>query len=917
MRITRIEIEGFGCLRDFREDIASGLHLFQGPNESGKSTLQQSILALLYGFYEGERARASENAARERFVPWSGPPYGGTLEYELENGVRYRVQRDFNSSDVPTTVWDLGVGRDVTGDFGRGRHGNVPFARRHIGMTRRVFDACAFVSQGELFEIAEESRASPQEIGDTIISLADTARRDISAQSAIGHLDHILREQVGTRMSRTTPLPVTRRRAAEAERELQEIDGVRGELADQATDLEEAIEGARELREAVSRTRYLLLSAEAADVEDRLGRLEDLARQDERLQADIDGNRDFAEFPADERDSVLKTWGSICDLREGLDKDRPGIAETRARLLTLGKQKEELCRKELDLAHLRDYPVDRKGDIDEAVISWQGLRAVALEAGKRLSAAAVAQELVSEYERLEAEVGSLSGDDLERLTGLLRAPVVGAFRRALRAVGRAITMALRWVWRQLIALARWVLHTVVRRETEVHVEEDEHEQAEESKRSAYPESLSPDQVSAVLDRHRRFQEIAPLVRKYLGEKAETEAAESRAELAAQSLREALGDLVDDLSDLERAYRVFCDRVEGHRELATIAGQLKSLEGERSSLQEAVGRFEREQERLGRLESGLGEQLRQTTGRSGALEDLVEAFQDGCRRRHLHDEAKRGLREGEERKGIILQGQSPSELQAALDKARRELEHLRASNPSLEGARTSETRESLEELLSRQQDDLHQREVRITGLRTKIDTQLARLRPRAEVEEELERYTQQVSTLARFGDELTIAIDVITQAMSEAHRDFAPSVGRFLSGGLARVTANRYQHVLLDPSTLRLTTEVPETHRLEDVELLSRGTRAAAYLLLRVGLAQHMSSMGEPVPLILDDPLVDLDDVRVENFLDLLLELSHEVQILLFSKGEGTKAWFGRRCGRSAPHKITLLPAPRSASSSAS
>mgnify|MGYP005839837753 CR=1 FL=1 len=325
MRITRIEIEGFGCLRDFREDIAPGLHLFQGPNESGKSTLQQSIFALLYGFYESDRARASENAARERFVPWSGPPYGGTLEYELENGVRYRVQRDFSSSDVPTTLWDPGVGRDVTDDFGRGRHGNVPFARRQIGMTKRAFDACAFVSQGKLFEIAEESQGSPQEIGDTIISLADTARRDISAQSAIRRLDSILRDQVGTPRSRAASLPVTRRRAAEAERELQGIDTVRGELADQAASLEEAIEGARELRAAISRTRYLLLSADAADLEDRLTRLEDLPHQDERLQAEIEGNRDFAEFPADERDNVLKTWGSICDLREGLEKDRAEI----------------------------------------------------------------------------------------------------------------------------------------------------------------------------------------------------------------------------------------------------------------------------------------------------------------------------------------------------------------------------------------------------------------------------------------------------------------------------------------------------------------------------------------------------------------------------------------------------------------
>jgi len=908
VKITRVEIEGFGCLRDFREDIAPGLHIFHGPNESGKSTLQQSICAFLYGFYESDRARASENAARERSVPWGGPPYGGKLEYELENGVRYRVQRDFSSSDVPTTLWDLESGRDVTDDFGRGQHGNIPFARRQIGMPRRVFDACAFVSQGELFEIAKEARASPQEIGDTIISLADTARRDISAQSALAHLDRILREQVGTPRSRAKPLPVTRDRVAEAERELQEIDRVRRELADHAANLEGLIEEAQELREAISRTRYLLLNAEVADLEDRLGQLENLARQDERFRADIDENSHFAELPTEERDGVLKTWGSICDLRKRLNKDGLEIDRTRARLTNLGRQKEELTRKEHDFAHLRDYPVEQKNNIDELANSWRDLRAVASEAEKRLSAAKVAEEMVDEYHRLEDEVGNLSADDLERLTRLLRAPPVGAFRQALRVVGRVIVTAARWVWKRLISVGRWALRRVIRRETEVRVEEPE-EQPDESRSAAPLESLSPDKVSALLDRHRHFLEIAPLVRKYLGERSEAETARSNAELAAGRLREALEGLVEDLSDLQHAQGVFRERVEGHRELENVTGQLESLEGERSSLQEAVGRFEGDQERLRILESGLGEQLRETVGRSGALEDLVKSFDEGCHRRHLHDEAKRALRESEERKGIILQGQSPSELQATVGKARRDLEVLRASNPSLEGARTSESRESSEELLSHQQEELHQREVRITALQTTIDTQLARLRPRAEVEEELERYRRHACLLQRFGEELTVAIEVIGQAMTQAHRDFAPSVGRFLSEGLARVTGSRYQRVLLDPSTLRLTTEVPETHRLEDVELLSRGTRAAAYLLLRVGLAQHMSSMGEPVPLILDDPLVDLDDVRVESFLDLLLDLTAEVQILLFSKDAATKAWFERRRGGSPFNSITLLPSP--------
>ncbi|KKL25479.1 hypothetical protein LCGC14_2404900, partial [marine sediment metagenome] len=51
MRLRRIELAGFGCLQSFQTDLAPGLNLFHGLNEAGKSTLQQAVLALLYGFY--------------------------------------------------------------------------------------------------------------------------------------------------------------------------------------------------------------------------------------------------------------------------------------------------------------------------------------------------------------------------------------------------------------------------------------------------------------------------------------------------------------------------------------------------------------------------------------------------------------------------------------------------------------------------------------------------------------------------------------------------------------------------------------------------------------------------------------------------------------------------------------------------
>ena len=72
----------------------------------------------------------------------------------------------------------------------------------------------------------------------------------------------------------------------------------------------------------------------------------------------------------------------------------------------------------------------------------------------------------------------------------------------------------------------------------------------------------------------------------------------------------------------------------------------------------------------------------------------------------------------------------------------------------------------------------------------------------------------------------------------------------------------------------------------------------------------MSGLSEPVPLILDDPLVELDEVRLESFLDELLRLSDEIQILLFTKDQGTKTWFERHHFMDPRHRLTVLAGPR-------
>ena len=84
-------------------------------------------------------------------------------------------------------------------------------------------------------------------------------------------------------------------------------------------------------------------------------------------------------------------------------------------------------------------------------------------------------------------------------------------------------------------------------------------------------------------------------------------------------------------------------------------------------------------------------------------------------------------------------------------------------------------------------------------------------------------------------------------MASVYRDFAPAVNSFLSEGLAAATDGRYHRAHVDPRTLRVSLLVPETGLVVTDPPVSHGTRTLMYVLMRVGLAQHMSAIGEPVP----------------------------------------------------------------------
>jgi AAA domain len=763
MRLTRVDLPGFGCLSGFSCEPGSGFNLFYGDNEAGKSTLQGAICAMLYGFYENDRARPDETARHDRYRPWAGGAYRGSLEYELEDGRRFEVRRDFSTQDVITQVIDTNMGTDVTAQFGRGRHGNVPFARKHIGMSRSVFQSCAFITQGEIFEV---EKTAPTQIGDAIAALADSARRDVSAVRALERLEAAL-SKVGSDRARTADLPVAREKLARARADLAAADEARGSVSEKAQRLDEARERAAELADDCVRTEYLLHRSQAARLRSVLKQIADADAAMAEASAAVQRHDSATGISATLREEVI-------GLRGRLDRARDAATRT-----------------EQELAEVRGHVSDEE----------------------RL-----------EYEALRVSVGRLSDDQIAELQSV----AYGSAQAERRSLIGGIVDAIR---RVVAGIARW-FGRVIKRGS------DQAAHAEQASKGAREQAVtaSADEAIVLLERHRRYLTLRPLVER-----------------------------------LEAANR--------------------QMEAERSSM------------------ASLEAQVLATVGTAGveaaSSAEALEAFDEAWRASEELRLAEEVLAEAQRRRELILDGRTAEERETYLQQREAAMARMFGARPDLAGCesgRSSEQlRTDLDDLTKRQ----HATDLEAKSLEEEVRLKLESCRPRAEIEEEIAEHEGEVRRLEKARAAIMLARETIQEAMTNVYRDFAPAVNSFLSEGIEVATDGRYKRAHVDPSALKVSLLVPETGQVITDPPVSHGTRTLMYVLMRIGLAQHMSAIGEPVPLVLDDPFVDVDARRLQRMLWFLLQLSERMQVLLFTKDRTVLDWFEANAGAPA-HQIHEL-----------
>ncbi len=135
--------------------------------------------------------------------------------------------------------------------------------------------------------------------------------------------------------------------------------------------------------------------------------------------------------------------------------------------------------------------------------------------------------------------------------------------------------------------------------------------------------------------------------------------------------------------------------------------------------------------------------------------------------------------------------------------------------------------------------------------------------------------------------LVLAESMLAQAIARFERENQPAMLHDVGHFFAKLTRGRYtglQQKLDENRTLVLS---QANGKDKEPHHLSTGTREQLYLAIRLAYAQHYCRENEPLPLVMDDVLVNCDDRRREAALDMLIELAKDIQLIFLTCHQDT------------------------------
>jgi DNA repair exonuclease SbcCD ATPase subunit len=326
VRLIELHVDGFGKLADATFAFDPRMTVVFGPNEAGKSTLADAIVAALYGI----------GRERDGRRPWLGARFGARLRYVLADGREFEVQRDFERDPKGARVYDRD-GNDVTADASNGRA--VSPGAAHLGVPLEVFVNATCVRQGAVR--IEGARA--EIIGASLAQALDGGPREDAALGALGRLERAVAEHVGTkRATVNAPLRKLRERMSDASEQADRLRAKLRALDELRARRDNQTKRATELLDMLRVHERRARNVRAAALRDRLASLREIRDHLAALQAQRADYDDVAEFPSDrvgELQSRFERWRALEAVAIGAAQEESAARLTPALLAELDERR--------------------------------------------------------------------------------------------------------------------------------------------------------------------------------------------------------------------------------------------------------------------------------------------------------------------------------------------------------------------------------------------------------------------------------------------------------------------------------------------------------------------------------------------------------------------------------------------------
>jgi len=914
MHIRSVTAHAFGPLRDATLELAEGMTVVVGDNESAKSSWHAAIYAALCGRRRGKgRSRLQEQHFTDLHRPWDGNDWLVSAQLVLDDGRLIEMRQDL-AGKVDCHAKDLVLGHDISADV---MNDGMPDASRWLGLDRDSFVACACVEQAQLLGVLDDADGLQEHLQ----RAAATAGADATAAAALDCLEDFTRENVGLeRANSTKPLQRATVGYARAQEDLERnrrmheeyltrveiIDQLREQAAARTAAVraqEAAVSGAdaEQLTERARRAAELHTiygdnapasmatdDALARQVSDALAAWQSrpdesalLGRPSAQIQAELDSLPPIPDGDIEAHPTVLTALDEITRADIQLDQHNRSQPPTGDHAPQVTASDDEL----LDLARALESPVPptlpplRSEPGRHTAVGRPTARSATALIGFGAALALVGVVLFG--------IGSPTVAAIVLLVGLAVAGT-GALRR--RGYGGGAQAAARGHEADQVQ-AQWRREEAVARCAALGITPD------------------PPAVRAIPVARARAAGLAGHLAQWSQQDAElrAQAGAAYAKLAEALTARGYAPTHADRDAVIAATNRYRDECRQRAVQAVAARRRDDLTMQLSAIRAAEQRAVQDQQQRARAINLLLTAARTCAVRAETPDQAVSGLQEWARVREARlGEVSRAEREWAEL-AALLAGRRLADLELEASSARSKANRLAAQIPpaALAAVDTAPVADELPAL----REQASAAETAAAAAEGELRLFAISVGSVAEAEEALERTQNELDRVRDLQETLRLTSAFLSEAQTRVHRDIAPVLAATVKRSLPVLTDGRYTDVLVDPTTLRV--QVCGPSRLwRDAGRLSFGTAEQIYLLLRVALADHLTKGHDTCPLLLDDVTVHADARRTRNILALLLEIAADRQIVVFTQEEQVAAW--ARENLSAPRhgirELSTVPA---------